>query len=482
MIRPLVTALACAAAAASPGLAQTRGDDGPAARVDAHAAKLEAAALRIWELAEVGYQETESSRVLQEQLRDAGFSIEAGIAGMPTAFIARYRRGAGPTLAILAEFDALPGLSQAAVAEQQQRPDMSAAHACGHNLFGAASVTAAVAVKEWLEAGGASGEIRVYGTPAEEGGSGKVYFVREGFFGDVDATLHWHAADRNTADQPQNLANLSGKFRFYGTASHAAQAPEQGRSALDGVEAMNFMVNALREHVPQETRIHYVITNGGAAPNVVPEHAEVYYYVRHFDPEVVRSVMERVTRAAEGAALGTGTRVEFEQIGGTYGLLPNDTLGKLMDTSLREVGTPQWSDADLASAAKIRATLGDRSAREHGWREIEDYAVGERLYSSTDVGDVSWVTPTAGLRTATWAPGTPAHSWQAAAASGMAIGIKGAVVAAKTLARTAQKLYLEPETIAAARAELAERRGEDFVYAAFVGDREPPLDYRAGGG
>ena len=287
----LATFVACAAA--SSAVAQSR-LEGPAARVDAHAAQLETAALRIWDLAEVGYQEIESSRVLQQQLRDAGFAVEAGVAGMPTAFIARYRRGAGPVLAILAEFDALPGLSQTAAAAKEPRAGKSAAHACGHNLFGAASITAAIAVKEWLEAGGATGEIRVYGTPAEEGGSGKVYFVRAGLFQDVDATLHWHAGDRNTAYQPRNLSNLSGKFRFYGVAAHAAQAPEQGRSALDGVEAMSFMVNALREHVPQDTRIHYVITNGGAAPNVVPEFAEVYYYVRHVDPGVARSVMDRV--------------------------------------------------------------------------------------------------------------------------------------------------------------------------------------------
>ena len=380
----LATLVACAAAASS-AVAQSR-LDGPASRVDAHAAQLETAALRIWELAEVGYQEVESSRVLQQQLADAGFTVEAGVAGMPTAFIARYRRGAGPVLAILAEFDALPGLSQAAVAERQPRPDSSAAHACGHNLFGAASVASAIAVKEWLDAGSAAGELRVYGTPAEEGGSGKVYLVRAGLFGDVDATLHWHAADRNTAEQPRNLANLSGKFRFYGAASHAAQAPEQGRSALDGVEAMNFMVNAMREHVPQETRIHYVITNGGAAPNVVPEFAEVYYYVRHFDPVVVRAVMERVAKAAEGAALGTGTRVEFEQIGGTYGLLPNDTLGRLMDASLREIGAPQWGEAEIAFGKRIRPTLADQSKSENGWREIEDYAVDGELFGSTDVG------------------------------------------------------------------------------------------------
>jgi aminobenzoyl-glutamate utilization protein B len=476
MIRVLA-ALAVSAAASSV-LAQSRGTDGPAARIDAQTAALEAAALRIWDLAEVGYQELESSRVLQQQLSAAGFSVEAGVAGMPTAFIARYRRGDGPVLAILAEFDALPGLSQAAVATREPRPGKSAAHACGHNLFGAASVASAIAVKEWLAAGRASGEIRVYGSPAEEGGSGKVYLVRAGLFSDVDATLHWHAADRNTAEQPRNLANLSGKFRFYGSAAHAAQAPDQGRSALDGVEAMNFMVNAMREHVPQATRIHYVITNGGAAPNVVPEFAEVYYYVRHFDPVVVRSVMERVAKAAEGAALGTGTRVEFEQIGGTYGLLPNDTLGRLMDASLREVGTPQWNEAEIAFGRHIRPTLADQSKSENGWREIEQYAADGELFGSTDVGDVSWVTPTVGLRTATWAPGTPAHSWQAAAASGTSIGIKGAVVAAKAIARTAQKLFEDQKPIAAAKAELEKRRGSDFVYAAFVGDRAPPLDYR----
>jgi aminobenzoyl-glutamate utilization protein B len=196
----------------------------------------------------------------------------------------------------------------------------------------------------------------------------------------------------------------------------------------------------------------------------------------------VRSVMERVAKAAEGAALGTGTRVEFEQIGGTYGLLPNDTLGRLMDASLREVGTPQWGAAEIAFGKQIRLTLTDNSTSENGWREIEDYVADGELYSSTDVGDVSWVTPTVGLRTATWAPGTPAHSWQAAAASGTSVGIKGAVVAAKAIARTAQKLYEDPKPIAAAKAELDERRGKEFVYAAFVGDRAPPLDYRNAGG
>lgn len=451
----------------------------PAALVDAQAPQIEKTALRVWDLAEIGYKEVESSRVLQEQLQSAGFKIDKGVAGMPTAFIATWSRGTGPVIGLLAEFDALPGLSQAATPVRKPRPDKQAAHACGHNLFGAASVGAAIALKQWLDANRVQGEIRVFGTPAEEGGSGKVYLVRGGFFDDVDVALHWHPGDRNTARQTRALSNVSGKFRFYGVAAHAAQAPDQGRSALDAVEAMNFMVNAMREHVPQDARLHYVITNGGAAPNVVPEFAEVYYYVRHVDPQVVLGIVERVKKAAEGAALGTGTRFEFEQTGGTYSTLPNDTLGKLMDATLHEVGTSQWNEQELADAAQIRSTLTDEDARnEDGWREIENYTFNEVNFGSTDVGDVSWVTPTVGLRTATWVPGTAAHSWQAAAASGMSIGIKGAVVAAKALARTAQKLYENPDLIKQARAEFEASRGAEFTYKALVGDRAPPLDYR----
>jgi aminobenzoyl-glutamate utilization protein B len=449
------------------------------ALVDARSKNIEAAALEIWDLAEVGYQEVASSRLLQEQLRRAGFKVESGVAGMPTAFIARYVQGDGPVLALLAEFDALPGLSQAASATRQARPDRNAAHACGHNLFGASSINAAIALKEWLAANKIAGELRVYGSPAEEGGSGKVYLVRSGAFSDVDAALHWHPGDRNTAEQTRSLSNVSGKFRFYGAAAHAAQAPDQGRSALDAVEAMNFMVNAMREHIVEDARIHYVITEGGSAPNVVPEFAESYYYVRHVDPTTVLSIMERVKKAAEGAALGTGTRVEFEQTGGTYSLLPNDTLGRVMDASLREVGPAQWTDSDIAAAQQLRSTLPNPNARpETSWRDVEEYSVDDLTYGSTDVGDVSWVTPTVGLRLATWAPGTPAHSWQSAAASGMGIGVKGAVTAAKVMASTAQKLYENPQILAEAKAELERRRGAAFKYSALVGDRAPPLDYR----
>jgi len=370
-------------------------------------------------------------------------------------------------------------MSQAATPERQPIPNQLAGHACGHHLFGSGSVAAAIAIKNWLAESGTKGQIRLYGTPAEEGGGGKVYMVRAGLFKDVDVTLYWHPGDANNASQERNLANTSAKFRFHGQASHAAVAPDRGRSALDAVEAMNFMVNYMREHVPQETRIHYIITNGGAAPNIVPEFAESYYYVRHPDPRVVAEVFERVKKAAEGAALGTGTTFDYELINGTYSTLPNDVLGHVMDSSLRRVGGPIWTPEEMAFAEKLQKTLpGKNLPPLASAKEIRKYQFNAQKYSSTDSGDVSWVTPLATLNTATWVPGTSAHSWQATAAGGMSIGLKGMVVAAKTLALTVAQLYTSPELIAAAKAEFDKSRGPGFVYKSLVGDRLPPLDYR----
>src|SRR5690606_35972733 len=258
-------------------------------QVDAYAPQIVRMADQMWQQPELGYLENASSALMQDELLAHGFRIEAGVAGMPTAFVATAgKRGTGPVIALLAELDALPGMSQVAVPNRLPIAGQDPGHACGHNLFGAGVIGAAVALKEWLDSSGTEGEIRVLGTPAEEGGSGKVYMVRAGLFEDVDVALHWHPGSRNTASQNISLANISGKFGFSGLASHAAMAPERGRSALDGVESLNYMANMLREHVPQETRIHYIISNGGgAAPNVVPASAEAYYYVRHPDPAVV---------------------------------------------------------------------------------------------------------------------------------------------------------------------------------------------------
>lgn len=432
---------------------------------------------QIWGYAEVGYQEEKSTELLQAQLKAAGFKVEKGVAGIPTAFVATYGSGK-PVIGILAEFDALPGVSQAAVPMRQEREEVNAGHACGHHLFGTASSAAAIAIKDWLDTSGSGGTIRVYGTPAEEGGAGKVYMVREGLLDDVDAVLHWHPGNANSASAASSLANKSGKFRFYGKASHASSAPDQGRSALDGVEAMNMMVNMMREHVPMEARIHYVITRGGEAPNVVPAFAEVYYYVRHPEAAVSGALFERVVKAAEGAATGTGTTMEYEVIHGIYNVLPNVTLAEKMYENLKKIGGFTYTEEEKAFAEKIQATL-DNPKPVSVANEIQAFEVRLKgTGGSTDVGDVSWVTPTAGLRTATWVPGTPGHSWQAVAAGGTSIGHKGMMVAAKTLTLTAIDIFKNPELAEKAKKELNKRRGENFEYKALLGDREPPLDYR----
>ena len=310
----------------------------------------------IWEFAEVGYQETQSSTLLQESLAAEGFTIEAGVANIPTAFVANYGSG-GPVIAILAEFDALPGINQDSVPDRLPIQGKAAGHACGHNLFGAGSIGAAIAIKHWLEESGTPGTIRIVGTPAEEGGSGKVYMVRAGLLDDVDIALHWHPGDRNSAAARTTLANRSAKFRFRGISAHAAGAPEKARSALDGVEAFNYMINMMREHVPQETRIHYVITDGGNAPNVVPDFAEVYYYVRHPEASVVKEIWERLEAAAKGAAMGSGVEVDWEIIHGNHPVMINEPLAKMMDSKLRIVGGVSYNDHELAFAEDIYTTL-----------------------------------------------------------------------------------------------------------------------------
>ena len=444
--------------------------------VDGYGSRYIDIAQQIWEWAELGYQEERSAALLQDALREEGFTLEAGVAGMPTAFVGEYGSGA-PIIGILAEYDALPGLSQEASTERKPLVDGGSGHACGHNLFGAASVAAAVAIKDYLAATGSAGTIRLYGTPAEEGGAGKAYMVREGLFDDVDAVLHWHPGDRNDASPFTNLANRSAKFRFYGRSTHAAGAPDRGRSALDGVEAMNLMVNMMREHVPQETRIHYVITHGGLAPNVVPDFAEVYYYVRNPSAAVLQDIFPRIIKAAEGAALGTETTMDYEIIHGIHSMLPNDVLARAVHANMLELGGITYSDEERAFAQAIHESLHEPDLDLGSEQQIQPYEFYTRS-SSTDVGDVSYAAPTAGFSTATWIPGTAAHSWQAVAAGGMSIGGKGLTLAAKVLAMTAVDVYTDPELLESAHDEFDHRRGADFIYQALVGDRDPPLDYR----
>jgi aminobenzoyl-glutamate utilization protein B len=446
-------------------------------RLQADTARWRQTAMAIWGYAEVGYKEERSSALLAGQLEREGFRMEKGVAGIPTAFVATYGSGS-PVIGILAEYDALPGLSQQAVAEKQPVADGKPGHGCGHHLFGTASVAAGIALRHEMERNGWKGTIKVFGCPAEEGGSGKVYMVREGLFNDVHVALHWHPDHENRVEVESALANKSAKFRFRGRSAHAAMAPEQGRSALDAVEAMNHMVNLMREHVPQDTRIHYVITSGGKAPNVIPDFAEVYYYVRHPDKRSVMEIFDRVVKAAEGAALGTETTMSYEVIGGTHDLLINHSLAEAMHPNLVRAGGVDYTPLEAAFATRVQATLTGKvpsittAATVKPLQQPKGVSPG-----STDVGDVSYTLPTIGFRTATWVPGTPAHSWQAVACGGTSIGVKGMMVAAKALANMGIDLLTQPAIIAEAKQEFVKSKG-DYRYTPLLGNRKPALDYR----
>ena len=434
-------------------------------------------ALQIWEFAEVGYKEIKSAALHVQNLKAAGFTVETGVAEIPTAFVASYGSGS-PMIGILAEYDALPGLSQTASTEKNPIAGKNAGHGCGHHLFGTASVSAGIAIKDLIASGKLKGTVKVYGCPAEEGGSGKVFMVRAGLFNGVDAMIHWHPDDVNAITTTSALANKSAKFKFYGISAHAAAQPEQGRSSLDAVEAMDNMVNMMREHVPQETRIHYIITSGGKAPNVVPDFAEAYYYVRHPKRKDVVEIFDRVVKAAEGAAIGTGTTMKYDIIGGTHDLLINKTLAEAMQTNLEKVGGVIYTEAELNFAKKIEPSFIGTKVDVATAATVKPLSyINEGNSGSTDVGDVSYALPTVGLRAATWVPGTPAHSWQAVAVGGTEIGTKGMLVASKTMALTAIDLMSNPVLLAKAIEEFKQSKG-DYKYKAILGDIKPALNYR----
>jgi aminobenzoyl-glutamate utilization protein B len=434
-------------------------------------------AKQIWAFAEVGYQEQKSSELLQQKLRDAGFTVRAAVADIPTAFVASYGSGK-PVIGVIGEYDALPGLSQDATSSRNALVANGAGHGCGHNLLGTGALAAAIAVKEWLAAGH-QGTLRYYGTPAEEGGSGKVYMVRAGLFNDVDAVVTWHPGDRNEASPSTNLANITGKFRFHGVAAHAASAPHRGRSALDAVEAMDYMVNMLREHVPQETRIHYIITRGGSAPNVVPDFAEAYYYARQPDMRILDDVWERIVDAGKGAALGTGTKMEFEITGAVWNVLPNEYLSGMMHKNLERVGGLSYTAEEAKFAEELRKTLTEPPTLAMGSQEkVQPSRTGSVGTASTDLADVSWNVPTVSMTAATFVPGIPAHSWQATACAGATVGVKGMMIAAKAMALTTMDLFSDPGHIQKAKAEFDTKRGPGFAYKTRLADRKPALDYR----
>jgi aminobenzoyl-glutamate utilization protein B len=449
-------------------------------RMDAQAQHYGELSRKIWELAEVGYKEKQSSELLKAELRAAGFQLQANVADIPTAFVASYGSGK-PVIGILGEYDALPGLSQEDIPEKKARVPGAGGHGCGHNLFGVASAFAAITAKNQLVEKKLPGTIRFYGTPAEEGGAGKVFMARAGVFSDCDIVLAWHPGDRNGTGLQASLANITAKFRFTGQAAHAASAPDRGRSALDAALLMTHAVDLLREHVPQTTRLHYIITNGGSAPNIVPDFAEVYLYARHPDMPTLDGIWQRIIKCAEAGALATETQMKFEIVGSVYNLLANEPLTNLLDRNLRLVGGLQYDTRERAFAEKLRQTFSLAGALELGSEAViqplrnDEDAAG---FGSTDVGDVSWIVPTAQFTTATYVPGTPGHSWQSTACTGMSIGRKGMVVAAKTLALSTLELFRDQKQIEAAQADFVKRRAGFEYRSRIPAGQKAPLNYR----
>ena len=442
----------------------------------AHADANWPAALKLWEWAEPGYQEKKSSAALAEVAEKAGFAVKKNVAGIPTAFVAEFGSGK-PVIGILGEFDALPQLSQEAVPFRKPREGGNGyGHACGHHLFGVASLSAAIAIAEEIQAGKIKGTIRFYMCPAEEGGAAKVFMTRAGLFDDCDTVLHWHPGSRNSAGDATCLARIAVKFRFHGTAAHASGSPEKGRSALDALLLTIHAVELMREHTPEGTRLHHVITSGGGAPNVVPEFTEGFFYVRHPKADVAKQLYPRLLKCAQAGALATETKLEVEYLGGTMEILPNNTLAQVTKKNLTALNDLKYDAEETKFAIRLQESFAEKAALDDIGRVFD--SSGKSSGGSTDVGDVSWVVPVTGFTAATWVPGTPGHSWQAVACGGTTIGKKGMNLAARTLAATAYDLFTEPQLIKDAKAEYAKRSGGKKYAAMLEKDQPPPLDYR----
>jgi aminobenzoyl-glutamate utilization protein B len=415
----------------------------------------------IWEYAELGLQEHRSAARLVGVLKKAGFRVKEGVSNMPTAFVAEYGSGK-PVIGILAEYDALPELSQQVGGERRPVAGRTTGHGCGHSALGTAAVGAALAVKEVYDRHKLKGTLRVYGTPAEETVIGKVYMALDGQFKDLDACLHWHPGTRNKLWYGSSKALISAKFTFTGLPAHASSSPERGRSALDAVELMNVGANYLREHVKETNRIHYVITNGGQQPNVVPATAQVWYYVRANTHEDCEAQFDWLTEIAEGAAKMTRTKVSVQIDTDCHEIIPNLPLSRLIQRNFQKIGPPRFSAADIALARQLQAPL----RAEFGLKEEKALLdtidpLPEKLpepdRGSTDVGDVSWMVPTSGLGVVCFPAGSPGHSWQNVAAIGSPIGHKGMLVAAKVLALSAADLLQDEQALKDARADFQER-------------------------
>lgn len=441
--------------------------------IDNHQQKLIEISDKIWAHAETVFNESESSKLLADYAEANGFKVERGVAEMPTAFIASYGSGS-PVIGILGEFDALPGLSQKAKPTKDPLNEGMPGHGCGHNLFGTASLGAAIAIKELIEQGKLKGTIRFYGTPAEEKFFGKLWFARAGLFNDLDVCMDWHPGAETKAAVQSGLALVDFIVEFYGQAAHASGDPWNGRSASDALELYTTGINYYREHIKPTVRIHYHIQDGGQVVNVVPDYSRLWVRVRDTKREGMMEVYERVQKMAEGAAIMANVDYKISLVSGIYEILVNRTGAAYIQSNLELLGPLTYSDEELAFAKKIQESTGKPQVGLHSKVEPLEATLEHPGGGSTDVGDVSWIVPVVRMSAATAPIGTPWHSWAVVACGGMSIGHKGMIYAAKTLAMTMVDLYEDPKKINAVKAEFKERKG-DHVYKGLIPDGPPPI-------
>ncbi len=460
--------------------------------IDDHRDRLTEMSDEIWGYVEYGLCEDRSSRLIADELKKHGFEVKLGVAGMPTAISAEWGKGV-PVIAAQGEYDALPGISNKAVPWKEPLVEDGMGHGCGHNIHGTSAMAAAIAVRYALEKHGLEGTIRFYGTPAEENFGGKVFMVLDGLYEDVDACISHHPSDMNVAGLSSSNATNGVRFHYYGKTAHAAGNPEMGRSALDAVELMNIGVNYLREHVIQEARIHYVIENGGGQPNVVPDYASSWYYVRAPRRDQLKPIFERIKKIAQGAALMTETELKVDHSGGLYNLIPSRSLSEVVTANMRLVGATEWTKEELGFAAEIAKTFtkeskidGLRKDKVPDWERYVDVDLmtdildpwneGETSPGSTDVADVSWVTPAIEFGTACNVLGAPGHSWQFVACSGSSIGHKSLIFASKTMAGSVLDLMTTPDLLRKVKEEHEKRLGGQVYKPVGDPDRKPPLE------
>jgi len=439
--------------------------------VDRHAAQLAELSARIWAYAEIALREHKSAAALADFAEQRGFRVQRGVAGMPTAFVATYGQGR-PVIGVMGEFDALPGLSQQALPEKMPLVEGGGGHGCGHNLFGAGSLGAAIAIKELIAAGKLDGTVIFYGTPAEEDVGGKAYMVREGLFDGVDAVIAWHPSDETQADMTSSQAMVDLSVEFHGTSAHAAYDPWNARSAVDAAELFTHGVNLMREHVRPTSRMHYTIASGGDVPNVVADYAKVWLWLRDWKRAEVEDLLARVRKLAEGAATMTETKSTVTVQGGSWEMLVNEPGARLLHANLLWLGPAVYTEQEQAFAREVQRATG---VPEVGmFTGVEPLEGQQAEGGSTDVADVSWVAPTLHVSVATSPQGAPWHAWPVVASGGMSIGHKGMVRAAKVMAATMVDLYEQPALLAAVQADFKAKKGET-VYAAYVPDGPPPV-------